>query len=160
EVDGARCASYGIGFQAESGVVFRRTVYGVQEVRVSVWADEASQNEMVYRYVGPERDKDIRAILDDKMHLTWQYQPLLGGDVSLTLTGIAGLPSHRLTLTFHPKATSTAGPEPVQFAWDQREWKKDEVRPLYFPTRLKFEPETMDVAISFAGVGYEWKRTV
>jgi hypothetical protein len=163
EEDGARFARYGIGIESNSGVYGRRTVYGVQEVRVSVWADETSQESIVYRYVGTERDKDVKAELDGKMKVMYRYNqyPFFGNgpEVLLVLTEVPAIPAHRLTLTFLPDAQAS-NVKPVSLHWEQKEWNKDEQRTVSLGSNLKFDPEAMHIKIAFADIGYEYTREV
>ncbi|MFM9994707.1 MAG: hypothetical protein ACKVU4_02775 [Phycisphaerales bacterium] len=163
EPGGARFARYGIGVESDSGVYARRTVYGVQEVRVSVWADGARQEDVVYRYPGAERDKDVKALLDGKMTVMYRYDanPFLepGPRVLVELTGVPQIPAHKLTLTLHPKSTAN-GVQPVSLWWDQREWNLKEQRFLSLAGKLKFDPEAMDILVAFPDIGYTYTRKV
>lgn len=158
-----RFACYGIGIESDSGVYGRRTVYGVQEIRTSVWADEASQESVVYTYAGTERDKDVRALLDGKMKVLYRYDaaPLFGNgpEVVLSLADVPMIPPHVLTLTLVPKSQS-ATVKPVSVTWNEKDWKKGEERRRRLGDKVKFAPETMEIKVSFSGIGYAYTREV
>lgn len=163
EPGGLRFARYGIGIESDSGVYGRRTVYGVQEIHVSVWADQSSEEDILYTYPGTERDKDVRAMLDGKMKVMYRYDanPLFGNgpQVLLVLTEVAMIPAHKLTLTFSPKETTSSN-KPIALNWDQKEWHKDEQRTVSLGNNLKFIPDTMQIKVTFPDIGYAYTRDV
>lgn len=163
EAGGLRHAQYGIGIESDSGIYGRQTVHGVQQVLVSMWADEESQEAASYRYPGPERDNDIRAILDGKMKVTYRYDAhpsfVPGPSVLLLLTGVPTIPAHRVTLVFHPKGLADAASS-SGWMWEQSQWNQNEPRNFGLSGKLKFEPEVMDIVVAFPDSGYKYTRTV
>jgi hypothetical protein len=159
EPGGKRYAHYGIGVDAPGGPVGRQTVYGIQQARVSVWSDELRSEGQVYTYPGPERDRDIAALLDGKVKVRVAYvpAPLFGNGrrFDLTLDGVLSLPAHTVTMHFrHDGETMTK-------QWPVGEWSRGQLR--HFDTGsgfLAWDPESVDLEIGFAGSAYVWHETV
>lgn len=158
-----KLARYSIGVDADSGIYGRRTVYGIQEARVSVWSDQARQEEMVYRYAGLERDKDIRAALEGRMKVMYRYERTsgFGGPprVMLVLKDVPEIPDHTVTLVLHPKAGAKSV-QPVSLNWNQKVWKGDEERLFSLGSYVNFVPERIEIRVGFSGVAYTYSRDV
>jgi hypothetical protein len=139
--------------------VGRQTVYGIQEARVSVWAEELRNEGQVYKYPGPERDRDIAAMLEGKMQFRTAYVPMplfgSGRRMDLTLDGVPSLPAHTVTMHFrHGTETKTK-------LWPGGDWPRGQLR--HFDTGsgfLAWDPESVDVEIGFADSAYVWRDTV
>ncbi|MDP1860999.1 MAG: hypothetical protein Q8K82_20160 [Gemmatimonadaceae bacterium] len=162
EAGGARFARYGIGIESDSGVYGRRTVYGVQEVRLSAWADEARMEEFVYRYSGAERDKDLAAQLDGKMVIAAHYygSGRRGGPsrrIVLVLDGVQEIPAHTLTLV-----ATQAGHDAqrVPAASSQTRWRRSERRSFELDRTFPLDPDALEIVITFPDISYEYRRTV
>lgn len=154
-----RYARYGIGVDTPRGPVGRQTVYGIQEVRVSMWSDECRAGPLVCTYPGPERDRDIAAVLESNMKVAATYvpHPLFGGgrSLDLRLDGVATLPEHTVTLHFR------RGREVKTKQWQQKPWKRGEKRRFQSgPGLLAWDPEQVDVEIAFPDSQYVWWHTV
>lgn len=164
ENGGNRYARYGIGIKANDEVYGRQTVLGVQELHVSVWADQLSQEGVVYRYPGPERDKDIEAELSASLKVLYNYhvhQFFVGGPtITLVPNGIGELPAHTVTLVFRAKAGTPAA-QPWKRSWEgQPSWPVNQSRKFDLEGKLPFDPETMDIELSFPTTSYVYRRTV
>lgn len=155
-------ARYGIGIESDSGVYGRRTAYGVQEIRLSVWADQGKQEDIRYEYRGAERERDIRSLLDDKLIVRYRYDGngLFGGkSVLLVLEGVPMLPAHSVTLYFY-KGKGDDGEQPLGWVWQQPEWHVAESRTFNLSTSLTFDPGTMQIVVGFPDSAYVYRRTV
>lgn len=163
EREGERYARYGIGVESDSGIYGRRTVHGVQEVRVSVWSDELRQETITYRYPGAEKAKDVRALLDGKLKVKYRYHEFQffgdGPRVDVELAGVPMIPAHKLVLTFMPKSGEKTT-EPTVLSWDLGEWYVGATRRLALGNNMKFKPATMRIGITFPGIDYEYTRDV
>ncbi|MBI1852284.1 MAG: hypothetical protein HYR85_18230 [Planctomycetes bacterium] len=153
-----RFARYGLGFETRAGRVGRQTVFDVQEIRVSVWADELRQEGLAYRYPGRERDRDIGKQIEGKLDVRLKYVPTpffgTGRSFDLTLVGVNSIPRHKITLTFH------RGRDSASMSWDKDWWRQGEVRRFDTAGKLAWDPERVDIAICFYGDSYTWRRTL
>lgn len=153
----ARYARYGSGVQFGQDVIGRQTVVGIDEARVSFWADEMHAENIVYPYA--DRDEDRQKILD-AMKVEWRYLPVtfLGGrSLDLTLDGLSSLPAHRITLIYH---RSGAPASQQKLNWDLGGWKRGEQVRLDAGANLAWDPELIDVRVTFADSKCAWSRTL
>lgn len=135
----------------------RMTVSEIQKAEVSVWSPKFTSSQ-TYTYQGAEKDKDI-AERCSKINLTGRYQPFVKGTLwstqrgcYFTLNGFPYTPKGRATVTFKK------GKESKAFGWDFDSWKAGEEK--YFGTtagQLEFDPDSIDIALSFPGTSYQHK---
>jgi hypothetical protein len=161
---GTNHAKYGIGLEASGGVVARRTVYGVHEVWVSVWADELSDERIRLKYRGPPRDADIARILDGRIMVRYRYDEeggffRPGPIVTLGLEGVPEIPEHTVTLVLE-SATEGSRPQSGSWSWSMPKWTANEQREFSLASVLTFKPSTAQIKVTFADSGYEYLREV
>lgn len=144
-----RYAPYGIGVQTDRDNVGQQTVYGIEQVHVSLWSDELRRESWVYEYPGAERERDRRALLESTLKYHCQYVPTpifgQGRCLDLWYEGIGGLPPHTVTMTFRRDGHES------RVSWLQDEWRPAWRNQRRFDTRqlLTFDPHTVDIELTF-----------
>ena len=147
-------ARYSPGTDFAGEVILRQSVYDVQRLVVSAWADQLSQESIRYEYAGGEKDADI-ARYCEPIRLSLEYQPFAEGSiwntdraVLLRLDGIARLIHPRLTVTF------SRGQQRKSWYRSFDGWEQGEVKTIDTGGELEWDPEQIEVTISFPTTGY------
>jgi hypothetical protein len=95
------------------------------------------------------------------MTVRWQYVPApllsIGRCMDLWLDGVAELPAHRITLLFH---RSSGNPDQQAIYLDRQAWKCGEKVRLDSGQNLKWEPESVEIQVTFPDCSCSWRRTV
>lgn len=163
ERDGQRFARYGIGVESDSGIYGRRTVHGVELVRVSLWSDELRQEAITYVYKGGEKAKDVRTLLDGKMKIEMRYVhapfTFIDSRAVLNLAGVPMIPAHKLTLTVTPSVGGDGAP-PIVFNWDQPEWMAGYPQVMSLGGAVTAKPRSARVDVNFPGIEYQFSADV
>lgn len=138
----------------------KMTVTEIQKADVTVWSPQFTTS-LTYTYHGAEKDKDI-AERCSKMSFTGRYQPFQKGILwntqrgcYFTLDGFPYTPKCRADVTFK-KGTQSKG-----WYWEFDYWKAGDEK--YFGTnegQLTFDPEAIDLTLSFPGSSYQHKVTL
>lgn len=161
EPGGIRYAHYAIGLSTQEGVFARQTVYGVQQVMVSLCCDEG-QVEDTYTYQGPERDQDVQRILQGQMHLDCSYTPtpLLSSKpvLAMQLSGVAEIPDHTVELVIHP-APGSKDMADRSLTWDQKRWQRGEIRRFRIDVPDPRSIGEIEMRIKFPGIGWAYSQT-
>jgi len=132
----------------------RTTVTRIKQVDVTIYSPKFATVSR-YIYEGQEKDNDFARRCKD-LKFTGRYQPFVPGLIwdderaaHFTMTGIEGLPECKVDVTFR-SAEQAKG-----WSWSFDSWKKDEQKS--FATAkgdLTFEPNIVEMSISFAGTNY------
>lgn len=153
-------ARYKAGQEFLGRVVDRRTVTQIQSATVRIWSPQFTTS-IAYAYRGAERDKDI-AKTCERLKVTGRYIPFQAGVLwntrrggAFTLQGLPELGTCQATVTFR-KGWQTKG-----FTWDFSSWRDGEEK-RFRPTEedLTFDPNTIDLSISFPDSSYHHKATL
>jgi hypothetical protein len=138
----------------------RMTVTEIQKADVTVWSPQFTTS-LTYTYHGTAKDKDI-AERCSKMSFTGRYQPFQKGILwntqrgcYFTLDGFPYTPKCRADVTFK-NGTQSKG-----WYWEFDYWKAGDEK--YFGTnegQLTFDPEAIDLTLSFPGSSYQHKVTL
>lgn len=138
----------------------RASVPLVQNVKVSLWSDELSQENLIYNYAGAERNKDIAQYLT-KMNFVSYYRRFEKGvffdtprRVELWLRGVELPRPHKMIIHFH-RGETVKSLEWLFTAWKQDERKILETRPGDLP----WDPDWYSLEIYFSDVDYTWTDT-
>lgn len=138
----------------------RASVPLVQNVNVSLWADELSQENLIYKYAGAERNKDIAQYLR-QMSFVPSYRRFEKGvffdtprRVELWLRGVELPRPHKMIIHFHRGETVKS------LEWLFTAWKQDEKKILETrPGDLPWDPDWYSLEIYFSDVDYTWTDT-
>jgi hypothetical protein len=135
-----------------------RTVYSVDTVDVTIFSPQYS-TKIHYVYSGAEKDKDIADYCKDAT-FKWRYQPFEAGiiwntdrGVVLTLDKIAFIPKCRVDVTFK------SGRQSKGWYWEFDQWKRGETK-TFSHRDLNFDPDTIEVTVSFPGTNHRIYRTL
>jgi len=138
----------------------RMTVSGIRQVDVTIYSPQFATL-IKYVYEGVEKDRHIAAHCKD-LTLKGRYQPFVGGMVwdtergaYFTLDGVAVIPKCRVDLTFR------RGSESKSFFWNFDYWKKGDEK--WFGTskgQLTFDPDSIEITVSFPDTNYKHERTL
>lgn len=160
----ARFAMYGPGIEANGESYGRQTVHGVQRLRVCVWADELTHEDIAYQYAGSERDRDAQLELSQRLTVLYKYHvhAFFSGGPTVTLVprGVGRLPEHVVTLTFTPKAGSKSSLASWTKSWSGDVWNGEASRKLDLKGELPFDPETMRIELTFPNTTVTYVRDV
>ena len=134
----------------------RMTVIGIQKADVTVLSPQFS-TKGTYIYQGAEKDLDIATFPGENLKFTGRYQPFEKGvfwnterGAKFTLDGLPFLPQCRVTVTFRRGLQSKA------WYWDFDNWRQGEEKTFNSPAgQLTFDPDNVDMAVSFPGTSYE-----
>ena len=138
----------------------KKTVTQIQQADISVWSP-AFSTALTYTYQGAEKDEDI-AQRCSTLKFTGRYEPFQEGILwnthrgcYFTLTGFPYLPGCRADVTFK------GGSQSKEWYWELDNWKDGEEK--HFGTsegQLLFDPETIDLSLSFPDSSYKHKVTL
>ncbi len=158
-------AEYGNGVEILDKTVFRQTVSRVQEVTVSLWCDELTQEGVRHVYEGEERANDVARYCKN-IKLKARYQPFKDGllfdthrGVRLLMEGIPFLPQPQITIIFR------RGDDVKGWNWDIERWDDGEEITLNTDGKLAWDPDDYTVIVGFPSVGCEqaykatWKKS-
>ncbi len=136
----------------------RMTVYNVDTVDVTIFSPKFSTT-IHYVYTGAEKDKDVAEWCKDA-HLTWWYQAFEEGiffdtyrGVKLRLDKPAILPKCRVDVT------SKSGWQSKGLYWEFDYWEQGDTK-TFSHKDLTFDPDTIEVVISFPGTNHRINRTL
>jgi len=132
-------------------------VHLVQSLKVSLWADELSQEDLAYHYAGAERDKDITRYLRN-MTIASRYRPFAKGlffdtqrGLHLWLRGVELSRAFKIIVQFH------RGNKGKSLEWIFTGWKPDEQKTLdTLVGDLPWDPEWYSLEIYFPDLDYKW----
>lgn len=148
-------AMYSPGEVVLDQTLSKQTVPEVQEVIVSVWADELTQEEIHYQYRGKARDLDIERYCQG-LEVTCEFRPFQNGlfvnthrGVQLQLNGMAFIEQSRVAATFR------RGQESKSFSWNLGRWQQGESKTLDTQGELTWDPDTILVEVEFPGTSYK-----
>jgi hypothetical protein len=145
-------AAYSQGESVLGHLLNQSTVSHVKSATVFVQSPKFS-TQLSYTFDPQFQDKAVAAICKN-MKLIGSYtqkKPLLGATTyaaTITLNGVAILPSGQINLTLH-KGTTTKS-----LAFQFKTWTQGEVKTL---TGLPFVPESADVVVAFPDTGYRYE---
>jgi hypothetical protein len=153
-------ARYAPGEEILGRKVGRMTFNKVKQLDVTIYSPQFATL-IKYVYEGPEKDKHIAALCKD-LKFTERFQPFVGGmiwdtkrGVYITLDGVEFIPKCRVDVTFRQGSQSKG------LFWDVDDyWKKGEEK--WFGTskdELTFDPDNIDLAVSFPGTNYQYHAT-
>jgi len=156
--DSWQYAIYAPGEKVLDRMVGRMTVYNVDTVDVTIFSPQYS-TKIHYVYSGAEKDKDIADYCKDAT-FKWRYQPFEAGiiwntdrGVVLTLDKIAFIPKCRVDVTFK------SGRQSKGWYWEFDQWKRGETK-TFSHRDLNFDPDTIEVTVSFPGTNHRIYRTL
>jgi hypothetical protein len=132
------------------------TVKGIRRAEISLWSPTFTTT-LPYTYEGSERDNDA-AKRCEQLTFVGRFQPHQGGrlwntrmGVEFTLDGVAFIPECEVRVTYRSGSKSVTPP----WTWEIGKWTKGQKR--HFDTAdgdVGFEPEQIDMTITFPGIGY------
>ncbi|MHB1038380.1 MAG: hypothetical protein ACYC35_28055 [Pirellulales bacterium] len=147
-------------YEGGQETTFRQTVYKVQQMDVTIYSPQFATL-IKYVYEGPEKDKDVAARCK-ALQFKGRYQPFVSGivwdtqrGVYFTLDGVDLIPQCQVEITFR------RGSESKGWSWDYDYWKKGDEK--WFGTskeELTFEPDNIDITVSFPGTNYKHRATL
>ena len=145
--------------KVQNQTIKRPAVHLTQTLKVSLWADELSQESLVYQYAGAERDKDMARYLKG-MTLASRYRPFTKGLLFDTQRGLhVWLRGAELARPFKIMAHFQRGTKGKILEWTFAGWKKDEQKTLdTLAGDLPWDPEWYRLEIYFPEVGYTWSN--
>lgn len=152
---------YDIGKPVLNRVVGRMTVIGIDTVDISVYSPKFSTN-FNYKYTGAEANKDIQKWCDTTK-FSKNYRPFKAGvfwddqrALHLRYDGGCGfLPKGNVVLTFKNGNQSKA------WNWDFDSWFVNDWKLFETPKDgLTFDPETIDILITFPNTTAQINRTI
>lgn len=143
--------------KVQDKIMKRPTVQLAQGLKVSLWADELSQENIAYQYAGAEREKDIARYLNG-MTITSRYRPFTHGLFVDTQRGLqVWLRGVELTRPFKIIAQFHRGTKGKVIEWTFTGWKKDEQKTLdTLASDLPWDPEWYQLEIYFPEIDYKW----
>lgn len=152
---GVLLARYTPGDMVLDATIGRQTVPDVANVVVSLWAEELAQEGITYAYAGAERDADIARACAG-MQILVHYQLFEPGRIwdtprglEVWLDGIATLPKPTITATFRRGARTKI------LSWSFPRWDRGERKVLRASESLDFDPEAVDIEVSFPRTKYK-----
>lgn len=147
---------YSPGTDLDGCIIGKMKVENVETVEVTILSPKFS-TKVSYTYHGAERDKDIAECCKN-ITLGWEYLPFEMGvvfpdtqrGIRLTLTDYPYLGKCRVTVTFK------RGNDSKSWYWNLDSWKKNEEKTFRTPAGgLKWDPETVEVVLSFPRTDYK-----
>ena len=143
--------------KVQDKIMKRPAVQLVQGLKVSLWADELSQENIAYQYAGAEREKDIARCLNG-MSITSRYRPFTRGLFVDTQRGLqVWLRGGELARPFKIIAQFHRGTKGKVMEWTFAGWKKDEQKTLdTLAGDLPWDPEWYQLEIYFPEIDYKW----
>ena len=138
-------------------VIKSAAVHLVQSLKVALWADELSQEDLVYHYAGPEREKDIARYLRN-MIVASRYRPFAKGLFFDTQRGLQlWLRGVELNRAFKIIVQFQRGNQGKSIEWTFTGWKPDEQKTLdTLVGDLPWDPEWYSLEIYFPELDYKW----
>lgn len=140
--------------------VEKTTVTNVLELDITIYSPQFA-TQIYYEYKGEEKDKDVAYRCKDlSFHGT--YQPYESGilwdtqrGAQFTLNGVSFLPKCRVDVTFRK------GDQSKGWYWNHDSWMKGETKYFSSPKGgLSFEPDKIDLEVSFPHTNYKHKVTL
>jgi hypothetical protein len=130
-----------------------QTVENLRRVRVSLWADELTQEDITCTCSRGYRTRQVRQLCKD-ISLATRYQPFKAGlfgsnrGIVATMQGIAVLPSCRVTVEFFDAEKRQS------ISWDFARWSNGEDITFSSPQFL-WDPKSYSVSIEFPDNDHE-----
>ena len=132
-------------------------VHLARSIKISLWADELSQEEQVYHYAGAERDKDLARYLRN-MAIDSRYRPFAKGVFFDTQRGLhLWRRGAELNRAFKIIVQFQRGNKGKSLEWTFNGWKPDEQKTLdTLVGDLPWDPEWYSLEIYFPELDYKW----
>ena len=132
-------------------------VHLAQSIKISLWADELSQEDRIYQYAGAERDKDLARYLRH-MAIDSRYRPFAKGVFFDTQRGLhLWLRGAELNRAFKIIVQFQRGNKGKSLEWTFNGWKPNEQKTLdTLAGDLPWDPEWYSVEIYFPELDYRW----
>ena len=138
----------------------RETVNSVKQLDVTIYSPQFATL-IKYVYEGPEKDKYIAALCKD-LKFTGRYQPFVGGRIwdteqgaYFTMNGVDVIPKCRVTVTFR------RGSQSKGWYWNFDSWQKGDEKWFRTPKgELTFDPDNIDLTVSFPDTNYQYHTTI
>ena len=131
----------------------RDSLASIDSVSVSLFCDELSCEDVVYRYSGEEKDRDVAGFLQP-FRLALEYRPFAAGIIFndepaaiCSFSGLPALPRGKLAVTFHHGEQSRT--EILAF----ESWKAGAKQTLKFP-KLQWRPDGWSAALQLNGAAF------
>jgi hypothetical protein len=136
------------------------SVHNVKQLDVTIYSPQFATL-IKYVYEGPEKDKHIATLCKD-LKFTGRYQPFVGGTfwdtergAYFTLDGVAIIPKCQVVVTFRHGSQSKG------WRWDFDYWGKGDEKQFEPPKgELTFDPDNIDLTVSFSGANYQHHATI
>jgi hypothetical protein len=158
-------ARYGAGVKFDSGeTIAVQTVADVNRIEISLWCDELSQEKINYLHTISQKDEAASGACAN-VKLPIEYVPyregLLGSNrgVRVTMNGVTRLPACTVRITFHRGDGEERRFESESLWWTLPEWKGG-VKKTFLSPKFTWNPETIDVTISFADTRHTISETL
>lgn len=155
-------AQYQPGQRVLDEVAFRQTVNLIQRAEISIFCDELACEDIVYRYAGEEKDKDISSFLDKHFKPVSEYRPFAKGflwddqrAVKVAFSGLNYLPRGTMVVTIRNGAENST--RKVNFD----PWAAGKLQVVEF-LNITWEASEWTIRFEFDGTevyrSYRWTR--
>ena len=154
------CARYEAGtpIPALKDTFGAMSVANVQTALISIWAEELSQESIVYDYAGKEFDRDVERYCQDlKIRASYQaFEPGLLWNtergVVATLDGLPFVMKPTVTVRFEG-----GGPSKSWF-WTFDSWSQNERKTFSPGKQLSWDPDRYTIEITFPATSYQYRQ--